>query len=98
MVTRRGIEKDLTQTKFTCTYDNLVFYFSSEFYLRNFKKLINDYVRKYSYYLNKKFKLNVNSEYFLAISCYKLIEKRGFRVFDKNINQFVNSGKIYEVI
>lgn len=97
MLTRRGIEKDLTQTKYTAIYDNLVFYFSSEFYQKNFKKLINDYVRKYSFYLNKKFKLNINSEYFLAISCYKLIEKRGFRIFDKNTNNFINSGKIYEV-
>ena len=98
MLTRRGIEKDLTKSKFTANYDDLVFYFSSEFYKKNFKKLINDYVRKYSFYINKKFKLNINSEYFLAISCYKQIEKRGFRVFDKRSNQFINSGKIYEVI
>ena len=98
MLTRKGIEKDLTQSKYICIYDDLVFYFSSELYLRNFKKLINEYIHKYSFYLNKKFKLNINSEKYLAISCYKLIEKRGFRVFDRTIKQFIPSGKIYEVI
>ena len=48
--------------------------------------------------MQKKFLLNINIEYFMAISCYKTIEKRGFRVENTLTGEFINSGKTYEVL
>lgn len=97
-MTRRGIEYDLSKTDYIAYYGDLKFYFSSSLYRNNFKKLVSDFVRKYSAYFIKKFKLNINSEYFLAISCYRLIEKRGFRVENTTTGEFVSSAKTFEVI
>lgn len=96
-MTRKGVEHDLLKSPYIAYYGDLKFYFSSLLYKTNFRKKVNDYVSKYSMYFNKKFKLNVNAEYFLAISLYKIIEKRGFKVENTLTNEFVNSGKTYEV-
>lgn len=97
-MTIRGVEHDLSKSTYIAYYGDLRFYFSSLFYKNNFKKRINEYVRKYSLYMQKKFLLNINIEYFMAISCYKSIEKRGFRVENTLTGEFINSGKTYEVL
>lgn len=97
-MTIRGVEHDLSRTDYIAYYGDLKFYFSSLLYKNKFKKGVNDFVRKYMFYFQKKFLLNINAEYFLAISFYKSIEKRGFRVENTLTGEFVNSGKTYEVL
>ena len=67
-------------------YENFKFYFSSQFYRRNFKNRIEEYLKEETYKIMNRYKV-LNDRFFeilkevLLISYYKKIEKRGFRVY-----------------
>lgn len=62
------------------------FYFSSEFNLRRFKDSYKDYIKEENRKINNRYKIYVDLTYPLMLSLYVKIEKRGFKVFDTNLN------------
>ena len=80
MKTKNGIELNLKESKYKFSYEGMTFYFSSEFYLKKFQNLLLDYIETESIKLYNRYKIHVNFKQFLALSCYKRIEKRGFYV------------------
>lgn len=80
----RGIYYDLTESNYTFIYDDLKFYFSSNFYLQNFIKKHLEYLKKETIKLQIKYNCMVSADYMLLINLYKQIEKRGFLVYYKN--------------
>lgn len=80
MKTKNGIELNLKESKYQFEYEQMIFYFSSEFYLNKFKNLLPNYIETESIKLYNKYKIHVNFKQFLALSFYKKIEKRGFYV------------------
>lgn len=80
MLTKRGIELDLEESKYKLTYNGLTFYFSSLFYLKKFKNEIQFFVDNETKKLYNKFKVHSDYTLLLSIALYKKIEKRGFRI------------------
>lgn len=66
------------------------FYFSSQFYMNKFKSNYSAYIQNETDKLKVKFGQSVNFIKPLILDYYKKIEKRGFRVFDKTENTYIN--------
>lgn len=80
-VTKKGIYHNLRESKYTVSNSEIVFYFSSEFYLNNFLDGYHDNREKYKKRLgnllvDSPLNLNVVAD----ICFYQTIEKRGFFV------------------
>lgn len=84
MLTRNGIELNIEKSEYTYHYNDLIFYFSSMFYLNKFKKELKNFIETETKKLYNKFKVNVDYSLLLSIALYKRIEKRGFYVLTKN--------------
>ena len=67
------------------------FYFSSQFYLNKFKREVYDYIDIEQNKLKVKFKHLVSFERVLILDYYSKVEKRGFKVYDKIINRFIDN-------
>lgn len=83
------IYNDINESNYTFKYDDLIFYFSSNFYKEKFIKEHINYIRDETMKLKVKFKCNIYCDEMLLLLLYKKIEKRGFRVLynDTNIRE-----------
>lgn len=97
-MTKRGIEKDLSISRWKAKYGSLIFTFSSLTNKAKFENFIDEYILENTTYILKKFKMNVKADYFLAISLYKKIEKRGFKIVNIDTQESISQYKIYEII
>lgn len=84
MITKNGIELDLRKTKYSYEFGEYIFYFSSKLYLTKFKEGVLNYIILENAKITNKYKIKINVTSYLSVSFYKKIEKRGFRVIDKN--------------
>lgn len=73
---------DLKKTPIKTLNKGLIFYFSSEFYKKKFIENVNKYIHEENLKLKNKYKISNICDLFLAVSYYKKVEKRGFRVYD----------------
>lgn len=72
------------------------FYFSSQFYLNKFKREVYDYIDIEQNKLKVKFRHLVSFERILMLDYYTKVEKRGFKVYDKLKEKFIeNDYKIW---
>ena len=85
MKTKRGIYLDLYESDIFFQYKSIKLYFSSKFYLEKFKDKYENYLKSENIKINNKYHCNLQADEFLIISLYKIIEKRGFRVYYNNI-------------
>lgn len=76
----RIVYQDLSQSVYLYNYEGLDFYFSSEFNLGRFQKNVDDFVKMENLKMQNRYKVRSNWNLLLAISFYKKIEKRGFRI------------------
>jgi hypothetical protein len=74
--TKRGIYHNLRESKYTVSNSEIVFFFSSEFYLNKFLKEYKENRIDYKKRLKKDPPLN--TDILADIECYEDIEKRGF--------------------
>lgn len=86
MITENGIYLDLRESEYKVKKLGLTFYFSSKFYMEKFKNNVEYYMHNETLKLYNKYHVTFNFKIFLAISYYKKVEKRGFRIVD-NINK-----------
>lgn len=78
------IYNDLNESNYTFKYDDLVFYFSSQFYLEKFTREYSQFLKDETMKLKIKFKCNIYCDEMILLLLYKKIEKRGFKVLYKN--------------
>lgn len=74
---------DLRESSYYFDFENLRFYFSSDFYLRKYKEKLEGYIEAaiLKFWGLNKVSLHVEGlKKYFAIVLYKSIEKRGFRV------------------
>jgi hypothetical protein len=77
--TRKGIYHNLRESKYTISNGEIVFYFSSEFYLHKFLEGYKAHRLSFLEKLAKNVVDNpLNMETLADISYYKSVEKRGF--------------------
>lgn len=77
------IYNDLNESDYIFKYNDLTFYFSSNFYKEKFIKEHIDFVREETMKLKVKFKCNIYCDEMILMLLYKKIEKRGFKVIYK---------------
>jgi hypothetical protein len=85
--TKRGIYHNLKESEYTVSNSEIVFFFSSEFYLQKFidgyqenRKCVSDRIEK----TTGEHLLNMDT--LADISFYKQVEKRGFRAWLKGVD------------
>lgn len=80
---------DLNLSNYKLEYKRFTFIFSSKFYINKFQKEIENYVDIEDKKLYSKYKIILEDKEYLALSLYKKIEKRGFKVLflGKEINE-----------
>lgn len=78
------IYNDINESTYTFKYDDLVFYFSSQFYQEKFEGMYTQFLKDETMKLKIKFKCNIYCDEMILLLLYKKIEKRGFKVLYKN--------------
>ena len=79
------IYNDINESNYTFKYDDLVFYFSSKFYLEKFTREYSNFIKDETMKFKIKYKCNAYIDDMLLLLLYKKIEKRGFKVlYDGN--------------
>ena len=79
------IYNDINESNYTIEYDELVFYFSSKFYLEKFTREYSNFIKDETMKFKIKYKCNAYIDEMLLLLLYKKIEKRGFKVlYDGN--------------
>ena len=73
---------NLEESEYIYNYGKLRFYFSSEFYLKKFSDMLEEYIKLETKKLEVKYGINIEGSLYFAISLYKRIEKRGFKITD----------------
>lgn len=76
--------KDINESNYKFKYDNLEFYFSSQFYLEKFIKEHSQFIKDETMKLKIKYKCSIYCDEMILLLLYKRIEKRGFKVKYKN--------------
>lgn len=74
------VYNDINESNYTFKYDDLIFYFSSKFYLEKFTKEHFNFIHDETMKLKIKFKCNIYCDEMILLLLYKKIEKRGFKV------------------
>lgn len=85
MKTRDGIYTNINESDYIYEFNNLKFFFSSPYYMKKFINNVKTFASVESEKIKEKFDCNINFDLFYAISYYKKIEKRGFKVEFNNI-------------
>lgn len=75
---------DLNESTYRLDYKRFTFIFSSKFYIDKFKKEIDNFVNIEDKKIYSKYKVILDTTEYLALSLYKRIEKRGFKVYFMN--------------
>lgn len=80
---------NLSDSIYRLDYKRFTFVFSSKLYINKFQNEIENYVDIEDKKLYSKYKIILEDKEFLALSLYKKIEKRGFKVLflGKEINE-----------
>lgn len=87
---------DMNESFISYEVSDLIFYFSSDFNKERFINQYREYIKNENYKLKCKYNVNINFDKMLLISFYKKIEKRGYKVLNKqNDLKIVNS---YDII
>ena len=74
------IYNDINESIYTFKYDDLTFYFSSQFYQEKFERMYTQFLKDETMKLKIKFKCNIYCDEMILLLLYKKIEKRGFKV------------------
>lgn len=80
------VYQNIEESPFSLKYDEFEFFFSSQFYKRNFKKRVEPFIMEETYKIKNRYKIRnekfvANLKEVLLIALYKKIEMRGFRVY-----------------
>jgi hypothetical protein len=79
-VTQKGIYHNLRESKYRVSNGEILFFFSSEFYLNKFMDRYKEYRQEFKTKLKRITDVPFNTETLADITLYQVIEKRGFYV------------------
>lgn len=75
---------NIDESDYEYNFKNFKFIFSSKFYIEKFKSEIYNYIKENTEKINRKYS-PIDLDEYLALDLYRKIEKRGFRVYYKNL-------------
>lgn len=90
ITTNRGVYLDIYTSPLYYDFENLRFYFSSQFYVNSFTDKLYNYILEEQLKFESRYLCKISQKGFFAIRLYKRIEKRGFRVEIKENNKYVD--------
>ena len=93
---RKIIYNNIDESEYYSDYDHLRFYFSSELYRDKFNSKFKKYIIDEMNKLRIKYKCLFHCDEMLALCLYQKIEKRGFRVIEKESNRKLGKDYIIE--
>ena len=92
MKTARGVYLNIEESTYFLVIDDFKLYFSSLFYLKKYKEMIEEYIKHRNAVLSSICNAKIEARKLLILELYKKIEKRGFLVYYKyerlNDNKF----------
>lgn len=97
MLTRRGIELNIKESKFTYDIEDMRLFFSSTYNLERFISNINEFIDIETLKLRNKYHLNISFKKILIIVLYKRIEKRGFYIVNTNTGREIKENTMFIV-
>lgn len=79
------VYQNIEESPFSYKYGEFEFFFSSQFYKKNFKKRVDSFILEETYKIKNRYKIKdekfvANLKEVLLIAFYKKIEKRGFKI------------------
>lgn len=86
---------DLNLSTYKFNYKRFTFIFSSKFYINKFERDLKNYIDIEDKKLYSKYKIVVDADEYLALSLYKKIEKRGFKVLF--LNQEIKENESFSI-
>lgn len=86
---------DLNLSTYKLNYKRFTFIFSSKFYINKFERDLKNYIDIEDKKLYSKYKIVVEADEYLALSLYKKIEKRGFKVLF--LNQEIKENESFSI-
>lgn len=100
MRTANGVELNIKESIYKFEFQEYIFYFSSEFYLKRFKDKVEEFIKLENIKLKNKYKVNIDLSLYFAVCLYKKIEKRGFYITHKEMKFKITElstfyGKVY---
>ena len=95
-IMRKLIYNDIKESIYFYDYGDLRFYFSSELYRDKFKAKVVNYIIEERNKMFIRYKCIVQCDDMLALTLYKKIEKRGFRVENNKSRKILNEHYIIE--
>lgn len=93
MKTERGIYLDITESDYCLENKDYKFYFSSEVYLNKFNLNYKEYATQEVLKIYNNYKFFIPYQAFWIVY-YKKIEKRGFRIYDKEAGKYLKKKDI----
>ena len=91
MKTYYGTYTDINESDIYCIYDNYKFYFNSNYIRNKFVKEVEKYIYLEEIKIKSKYKVEINLKNYLAVSYYKKIQKKGFRIENKETNKKIKN-------
>lgn len=79
------VYNNINDSDYMFEYSNIKFYFSSKFYLEKFEREYVKFIKDETIKLKNKFKCHIMCDEMILLLLYKQIEKRGFRVYYKDL-------------
>ena len=83
---QKKVVLNIHESNYSYGFAGFIFYFSSNFYKEKFEREVLKYIDEEELKIKNKYKTDLSVGLYLAISLYRKIEKRGFRVYD-NVNK-----------
>ena len=84
--TKRGIYHNLRKSNYTISNAEVVFFFSSVFYMNKFMAEYKEHRNQFSKHIDKVTDTPLNMDTLADITLYQTIEKRGFHAWLKGVS------------
>lgn len=94
-MTKGGIFLDIKESTYKFQKYGLIFYFSSMFYMKKFDENVEKYIETETLKFENKYKITVNFDRIFAVSFYKKIEKRGYKILDFDNEEIYIEGLVF---
>lgn len=78
------VYNNINESPYSFKYDDIEFYFSSNFYREKYIKQYSEFLNQETIKLRLKYRCFINADLMILLLLYKKIEKRGFKVLYKN--------------
>lgn len=99
-MTRKKVYHNIKESCYKFETDNIIYVFSSMFYLNNFKKRYEENRKNINYQLSSRYNIEFKAIDYFDIIMYNNIEKRGFYIILKSggevecLNNIILNGEI----